>query len=162
MKLARRERQSALSPFRRGGSSPFSELSRIRNQINQLFEDPFSLTAPPTGFFEGWSPTVDIYEDKDKITVTAELPGMKKENIDVSLHGNALTVSGERKEEEEERREGENYRSERYFGRFQRTITLPTPVDPNKIQASYRDGVLTITCPKSEEAKPKQIQVKTS
>ena len=86
---------------------------------------------------------------------------MRKEDIEVSLDGNTLTISGERKQEEEHK-EGEMYRSERYFGRFQRSITLPTPADADKIQASYKDGVLTIICPKSEEAKPKQIQVKTS
>jgi len=87
------------------------------------------------------------------------LPGMKREDIDVALDGNTLTLSGERKQEEE-KREGESYRSERYFGRFQRSITLPTEVQANKIEAAYKDGVLTVTLPKSEEAKPKQIPVK--
>ena len=159
MKLTRRERQPReMTPF---GWSPPTELNRIRNQINRLFEDPLSLIRPSTSFFEGWAPNVDVYEDKDKITVTAELPGMRKEDIDISLHSNTLTISGERKSEEE-RKEGETYRSERYFGRFQRSVTLPTLVDPNRIQANYKDGVLTVTCHKSEEVKPKQIQVKTS
>ena len=155
MKLARRERQD------RGALTPFTALNRIRDEIDRIFENPFDLVAPGRSFFEGWTPSVDMYEDKDKITLRAELPGMRKEDIEVSLDGNNLTISGERKEEEEHK-EGEMYRSERYFGRFQRSITLPTPADPNKIQASYKDGVLTVTCPKSEEAKPKQIQVKTS
>jgi len=155
MKLARRERQN------RGALAPFTDLNRIRNEIDRLLDDPFSLVATGRSFFEGWTPSVDLYEDKDKITVRAELPGMRKEDIEVSLDGNTLTISGERKQEEEHK-EGEMYRSERYFGRFQRSITLPTPADADKIQASYKDGVLTIICPKSEEAKPKQIQVKTS
>lgn len=149
-------------PFTRGGLlSPFTELSRIRSEINRFFEDPFAMTLPTTTLFEGWEPSVDVYEDKDKLTVKAELPGMKKEEIDVSLVGNTLTISGERKHEEE-RKEGEMYRAERYFGRFQRSIPLSTAADPSKIEASYKDGVLTVTCPKSEEFKAKQIPVKAS
>jgi HSP20 family protein len=156
MRLARRERQDTGAAL-----APRNELSRIRNEIDRLFEDPFSLLAPGTSFFEGWTPALDVYEDKDKITVKTELPGMRKEDIEVSLDGNTLTIAGERKSEEE-KKERETYRSERYFGRFQRSITLPTPVDATKIQANYKDGILTITLPKSEEAKPKQIQVKAS
>lgn len=141
--------------------SPFGELNRLRSEIDRFFEDPFSLLAPTTGFFEGWEPSINIYEDRDKTTVKAELPGMKKEDIHISLVGNTLSISGERKKEEE-RKEGETYRSERYFGRFQRNITLPTAVDGNKIAATYKDGVLTVTLPKAEEAKPKQIPVKAS
>ena len=154
MKLARRERQE------RGALAPFGELNRIRSEINRIFEDPFALMTRGTGFLEAWEPAVDIYEDKDQFTVKAELPGLKKEEIDVALHGNTLTIAGERKQEQE-RKEGDTYRSERYFGRFQRNITLSAPVDSNKIQASYKDGVLTIVLPKSEEAKAKQIQIKT-
>jgi HSP20 family protein len=86
---------------------------------------------------------------------------MRPEDIHVSLEGDTLTISGERKQEEE-KQEGESYRSELYFGRFQRSVTLPARVDANKIQATYKNGVLTVAVPKSEEAKPKQIQVKTS
>ena len=158
MKLARRERQDrgALTNWR--GSS---DLNRIRNQLNRIFEDPFSLLEPDTSFFEGWTPAVDITEDKDKYVVRAELPGMRKEDISVSLDGNTLTISGERKQEEE-KKERESYRSERFFGRFQRSVTLPAQVQANKIEANYKDGVLTVTLPKSEEAKRKQIEVKTS
>ena len=161
MKLAQQERQNrgALAPSQ-GGSAP-AELNRLRREIDRLFEEPFSFLAPSTSFFEGWTPAVDVYEDNDKYVVKAELPGMKKEDIDVSLDGNTLTISGERKQEEE-KKEGENYRSERFFGRFQRSITLPTAVQANKIEATYKDGVLNVTLPKAEEAKPKQIQVKTS
>jgi HSP20 family protein len=162
MKLTRREKQDrgvAQSPSGSGGS--VGHLSHIRNEINRLFEDPFSFLTPSTSFFEGWTPPLDIYEDKDKYVVKAELPGMKKEDIDVSLDGNTLILSGERKHEEE-RKEGESYRAERFFGRFQRTVTLPAAVQGNKIEATYKDGMLTITLPKSEDAKRKQIQVKTT
>jgi HSP20 family protein len=155
MKLARRQKGDTKT------LAPFNELNRIRNEIGHFLEDPFSMISPATSFFEGWAPTVDIFEDKDKVTVRAELPGMKKEDIDLSLEGNTLSISGERKEEEE-RKEGETYRSERFFGRFQRSITLPAAVDSSKVQATYKDGVLTVELPKSEETKAKQIEVKTS
>jgi len=155
MKLARRDQRD------QGASAPYTELNRIRNEINRIFQDPFSMVTTSMSFFEGWEPTIDVYEDKDKLTVKAELPGMKKEDIAVSLEGSTLTVSGERKQEQEHK-EGETYRSERFFGRFQRSITLSQQVDPKKIQANYKDGVLTITLPKSEEAKRKQIEIKTS
>lgn len=157
MKLLRRERQNRQD---QGALTPVNELNRIRQEINRFFEDPFAEVAP-TSFFEGWEPSVDIYEDKDKITVRAELPGMKKEDISVCLDGDTLTISGERKHEED-RKEGEIYRSERFFGRFQRSITLPHPVDAKKIEANYKDGVLNITLPKSEEAKARQIEIKAS
>jgi HSP20 family protein len=161
MKISRREKQDrgALAPGQ-GGLTPGLELNRLRREIDRLFEEPFGFLAPSTSFFEGWTPAVDIYEDKDKFTVRAELPGMKKEDISVSLDGDTLTISGERKQEEE-KKEGEEYRTERFFGRFQRSITLPAPVQTDKIEASYKDGILTITLPKAEEAKPKQIAVKT-
>jgi len=161
MKLARRERhdRGALSPANQGGFSPFNEINRIRNEIFRIFEDPFGFVSQPSTLFEGWTPPVDVHEDKDKITVRAELPGMKKEDIEVTVVGDTLTISGERKQEEQ-KREGETYRSERYLGRFQRSITLPAEVDPNKIQATYKDGVLTVSLNKSEQAKRKQIEIK--
>jgi HSP20 family protein len=155
MKLVRRQPQAA------GPLASFPELSRMRREMERMLEDPFTILERGRTFFEGSMPKVDVYEDKDKITVQAELPGMRKEGIDVSLHGDMLTISGERKAEEEQN-EGEMYRSERYYGRFQRSIPLPQPVDANRIQAQYKDGVLTITCPKTEAAKRKQIEVKTT
>jgi len=99
-----------------------------------------------------------MYEDKDNVYVRAELPGMKKENIDVSLHNGSLSISGECKSQEEFK-DAEVYRAERFVGRFQRTLTLPTPVAADKIKAQYKDGILSVTLPKAEEAKPKQIDV---
>jgi len=136
----------------------WTPLARLRDRLDQLFEYP---TWEQTPFFEGWSPTVDIREDKDKLFVEAELPGMKKEDIDLSVHENSLVLSGERKTEEESK-EGETYRSERYYGRFFRSIPLPYAVDAGKVEATYRDGVLRVTLPKSESAKPKQIEVKVT
>lgn len=133
---------------------PLEQISNLREEVNRLFESPL---AGLTQAFNSWSPAVDLYEDKDNLVVKAELPGMKKEEIDVSLHEGALTISGERKIEREEK--GETYRSERFFGRFQRSVMLPSAVEESKVSASYKEGILTITLPKSEEAKPKQIEV---
>lgn len=86
---------------------------------------------------------------------------MRKEDIDISLHDGTLTIAGERKHEEE-KKEGELFRSERFFGRFQRSVALPSPVDPGKVKAVYKDGILTVTLPKTEESKPRQIEVSVS
>ena len=134
--------------------NPLEQLSHLRDEVNRFFE-PFS---GMTQGFNSWSPAIDLFQDKDNVIVKAELTGMKKEDIDVSLHEGTLTISGERKSEEEHR-EGENYRSERFYGRFQRSIMLPSAVAADKVNAAYKDGILTITLPKSEEAKPKQIEV---
>ena len=142
--------------------SPFRHLSLLRDEIDRLFDSPLdALTSNSQQFLNGWLPTIDLYEDRDHLVLKAELPGMKKEDIDISLHGEVLTLSGERKEEETFDK-AETYRAERFLGRFQRTLTLPVRVDASKVQAAYKDGILTVTLPKAEEAKPKQIEVKVS
>jgi HSP20 family protein len=133
-------------------------LSDLREEIDRLFEMPLAGMTGTSPWMSGWTPALDVYEDKDQFVVKAEVPGMKKEDIDVSLHEGSLTVSGERKSEHETDEAGV-YRSERFFGRFQRTVDLPTGVDPGRVKADYRDGILTITLPKVEEAKPKKISV---
>ena len=133
-------------------------LSDLREEIDRLFEMPLAGVAGTSPWMSGWTPALDVYEDKDQFVVKAEVPGMKKEDIEVSLHEGSLTVSGERKSEHETDEAGV-YRSERFFGRFQRTVDLPTGVDPSRVKADYRDGILTITLPKAEEAKPKKISV---
>jgi len=141
--------------------SPFDRLTNLRDEINRLFDAPFGESARDTEFFTGWSPALDVYEDKDNLIVKAELPGLKKDQIGLSLHDNTLTISGERKSERTEA-EGEASRCERFFGRFQRTVTLPKPVDATKVNARYNDGILTVTLSKTEESKPRQIEVKAS
>jgi len=139
--------------------SPFRQLSSLRDEIDRLFEAPLScLTELSQPFSGGWVPALDLYEDKDNYVVKMELPGMNKEGIDISLHDGVLSVSGERKDEQKHE-DAETYRSERFFGRFQRSITLPASVDGSKVNASYQEGILTITLPKAEEAKPKQITI---
>jgi len=134
------------------------QLTRLRDEMDRLFTSPLSELPRGGQFFNQWAPALDLYEDKDNVFVKAELPGMKKEEIDVSLHDNALTISGERKFEQKQE-DAENYRSERFFGRFSRSVTLPIIVEGDKVEAAYKDGILTITLPKSEKAKPKQIEV---
>lgn len=142
--------------------NPFRQLNSLREEIDRLFESPLAeLTSGSQQLLSGWLPAVDIHEDNDNFYVQAELPGMSKEDIDISLHDGTLTLCGERKENKR-RENDEVLRSERFLGRFQRTFSLPAPVSADKVKASYTDGVLTITLPKAEEAKPKQIEVKVS
>jgi HSP20 family protein len=133
------------------------QLTNIRDEINRLFESPLENCS--SDVFNTWAPALDLYEDKDNLVVRAELPGMKKEDIDLSLHENVITVSGERKNEKKYEG-GQTSREERFFGRFTRSMKLPKQVEGTKVKAAYKDGVLTVTLPKVEEAKPRQIQIK--
>lgn len=105
-----------------------------------------------------WSPALDVHDEKDAFTVTLEAPGLKKEDFEISWHDGVLSIAGERKDE---KGAGERtyFRRERFFGRFARSVSLPADVQSDKIAATYQDGVLTVTLPKAEEAKPKQIEV---
>lgn len=140
--------------------SPFRQLSMLRDEIDRLFDSPLNdLTTNSQQFLSGWLPALDLYDEKDHLVLRAELPGMKKEKIDISLHGDVLTLSGER-EEDKKHGEGEVYRSERFLGRFQRSLTLPVPVNAEDVRATYQDGILTVRLAKAEAAKPRQIEVK--
>jgi HSP20 family protein len=135
------------------------QLSSVREEINRLFDTTFGASPASTDFFSGWVPALDLYEDKDNLVLRLEVPGMRREEIDISFQDGLLTISGERKAEE--RPEVlETYRSERFTGRFHRSLELPKPVQSDKAFAVYRDGVLTVTLPKTDEARPKQIEVK--
>jgi HSP20 family protein len=136
---------------------PFNHLTSLREEINRLFDLPVSDGGRESEFF-GWAPPMDLYEDKNNLVVRAELPGMKKEDIDISLHQGSLVISGERKTEVEEG-QGDASRAERFFGRFQRALELPKAVNSEGVTATYQDGILTVTLPKTEESKPKQIAV---
>ena len=130
----------------------------LRDDLNSLVESPFwSSFGRPGQLFSGWSPALDLYQNNDNVVAVVELPGMRREDIEISLHDGTLTISGERKREISGGEKSE--RTERYVGKFRRSITLPTHVDANKVNATYRDGILTVTLPKAEEAKPKQIPV---
>lgn len=127
------------------------------DEMTRLFDEMRSRWEGDRGMAV-WSPSMNVYEKDDQIVMEAELPGMKKEDINVSVQDNVLTVSGERKEEEEVK-ETDFYRHERRYGSFSRSISLPSTVDTKKINASYQGGVLKVTMPKAEEAKAKRIEV---
>jgi HSP20 family protein len=140
---------------------PFREVSRLRREMDRLWEDFFGpgprALRPWT---EEWLPAVDVAETSDKVTVKAEVPGMDPKEIDISLVGDLLTIKGEKKSEREEKKE--NYHMvERSYGSFSRALRLPAAVEADKIEAHYDQGVLTITCPKKAEVKPKAIPIKT-
>jgi HSP20 family protein len=137
------------------------QLSGLRDEIERLFESPLTELARASQLFSGWTPALDVHEEKDDIVVRVELPGMKKEDIELSLHDGSLSISGERKSEKKFE-DTEVYRAERFVGRFQRTVALPAPVAADRVKAQYKDGVLTVTLPKTEEAKPKQIDVQVN
>ncbi|MEI6193104.1 MAG: Hsp20/alpha crystallin family protein [Verrucomicrobiota bacterium] len=148
MKLTKYERPAVAWPT-------FGRLANLQDDWDRLLESPFRLFESP---LTGWAPALDVQEDKDNYTISMELPGMKREDIGVSLQDGALVISGERKSGKVE--EGvEIHRQERFYGKFQRALTLAAPVAADKVKAAYKDGVLTVTLPKSEEAKPKQIDV---
>jgi HSP20 family protein len=136
--------------------------ANLRDDLDTLLELPFLTGGTRQAqLFTGWTPALDLYQNNDNVVAIVELPGMRKEDIEISLHDGMLTIGGERKSEESGN--GENAaRTERFTGKFRRSITLPTRVDANKVNATYKDGLLTITLPKAEEAKPKQIQVNVS
>ena len=150
MKLARFQRPELWN------WSAFDQLTNIRDEINRLFESPYENGS--SDVFNTWAPALDLYEDNDNIIARAELPGLKKQEIDISLHDNVLTVSGERKNEKKHAN-GKTSREERFFGRFTRSIALPKQVNGDQVKASYKDGLLTVTMPKAEEAKPRQVQI---
>jgi HSP20 family protein len=139
--------------------SAWSPLSNFRDQFNRLFDGTLGGRQPES--FGDWSPALDAFEDKDKYVVSLEVPGLKKEDINVVVHEGVLTVSGERKSEKDVK-EGTVHRTERYYGKFSRSVTLPSVVKADQVAATYKDGVLTIEVPKAEEAKPKSIEVKIS
>ena len=150
-----------MSLIRWNPSRESSNLWSMQREINRLFDH----------FFEGgtqddrtlglsmWTPAVDIAEHDSEYLVNIELPGVNKDDVKITLESNILTIRGEKKQEKDEK--NDNYRRvERSYGSFQRSFTLPVMVKSDKIDASYKDGILSIVLPKAEEAKPKQIEVK--
>lgn len=142
--------------------NPFNELTTLQNRVNQLLNQslPFggvnAAEQPLT--FSNFVPPVDIYEDEHNITVQAEVPGIQEKDLDVRLENNVLTISGERKMENEQKQEG-FHRIERGYGRFTRSFTLPHTLDTEHVNAQFENGILKVTIPKRAEAKPKQIKI---
>ena len=141
---------------------PFRDLLSLQDRMNRLFDE--SYRGARTGGTDewalggSWAPAVDIYEQDGNIVMKAELPGVDPKAVDIRLENNTLTLRGERKLDKEVK-EDNYHRVERAYGSFSRSFTLPTVVDQGSIKAEYRDGVLKLTLPKREEAKPRQIQI---
>jgi HSP20 family protein len=139
-------------------SNPLRELFELQRGINQLFDDSLGTPREETAL-KAWSPAVDVYEDEESFLIKVDLPEISREDVKVNLNENTLSISGERRVENEDKRE--NYhRVERSYGQFYRSFTLPPNVNPEAINAQFKDGVLRLTLPKKEEAKPRQIDVK--
>jgi HSP20 family protein len=140
--------------------TPFHEASQLRDEIDRIWQDFF---GPGRGIHfmgEQWIPPVDILDTADKVTVKVEVPGMDIKNIEISLSRDVLTIKGEKKTERDDK--GENFfLAERSYGSFSRSLRLPVEVEEDKIEATYKHGVLTITCPKKGMIKSKQITIKS-
>jgi len=138
-------------------------IASLQTEMNRLFQDFFGGRSLVRNFWgegeETFLPPVDVRETEDKVIVEAELPGMEPKDVDIQIEGETLMISGERKHEKEEKARG-YHRLERSFGWFQRSVELPPSVDPEKVEATCKDGVLTVELAKKEEAKRKTIQVK--
>jgi len=144
---------------------PFEDLTRLQREMNRLFDDTF-VASPRQSRREGvaapiWAPAVDVAEDANEIILRSELPGVKQDDLDIELTNDTLTIRGEKKFDDEEKK-GNYIRIERAYGAFQRSFNLGVPVQQDKINASFKDGVLTVRIPKSEDTKPKKVLVKTA
>lgn len=141
---------------------PFNELWRLQDDLDSFLSfGGRKRRGKEDGEMVMWTPRMDIYEDKESLKVYADLPGLTKKDVAINVEDNILTIKGERKFEEEEKKD--NYcRVERAYGTFRRSFTLPNNVDTNAIKASMKDGTLTVTIAKKEEAKPKEVEIEVS
>lgn len=141
---------------------PFRDLRTLQDEMNRLFSSTFTRGGSDEQMFGGnWTPSVDIFENKDNIVLEAELPGLKPEDVNISIENNVLTISGERKFEKKD--EGDNFhRVERGYGSFTRSFTLPPTVSAENATAEFENGILHLTLAKREEAKPRRIEIKGS
>ena len=140
---------------------PFRELSSLQTEMNRLFNTAFDTTSGGAGSAGGarrWTPAMDLLETDDHFVLRADLPGMNESDVSVELEDNVLTVSGERKTEHEERREG-FFRMERAYGSFSRSLTLPQGVDADEVSAAFDRGVLEVRFPKPAQRKPRKISI---
>ena len=139
--------------------APLTGLTTLRTELDRLFDRFWEREFPELPAFAGeWSPSLDLSETKDALVVKAEIPGIEPKEIQISLQEQVLTVKGEKRREKEEKDE-HYYRRERSWGAFARSIRLPAPVVGEKVTATFKNGLLTVTLPKAEEAKPKHIDV---
>ncbi|MGE5245020.1 MAG: Hsp20/alpha crystallin family protein [Betaproteobacteria bacterium] len=141
-------------------NDPFREFSQLQDRINRIFSDAYTRGGDEGLLTSGnWAPPVDIYQNGDhELVLKAELPDMTREDIEITVDNGTLTIRGEKKLSDEVKEE-QYHRIERRYGTFSRSFSLPQTVDPNKVSADYRQGVLTVRLPLREEAKPRQIKV---
>lgn len=139
---------------------PFRNVAALQDRINRIFEDSFSRAAGSEDEMSsyGWRPSVDIYEDAAGIVIKADLPGVEREEVSVEVKDNLLTLKGKRKQDADSADEC-YFCQERNFGQFQRTFTLQYNIDPEKIKASFKNGVLKVSVPEPEEEQPRKIRV---
>jgi HSP20 family protein len=140
---------------------PLRELSSLQTEMNRLFSAAFEGGAQGTAAARRWAPAMDLLETDEHFVLRADLPGVSEEDVNIELEDNVLTVSGERKAEHEDNREG-FYRVERTFGSFSRSLTLPRGVDADAVSATFDKGVLEVRIPKPEERKPRRISISGS
>ena len=138
--------------------NPFQEFENLLERYNKSGGKNLSNDLS----FADWSPSVDVEEEEDKYVIKADLPGVNKKDIDVKLENGVISIRGEKKTEKETGKGTKRHRTERFHGTFSRSFTLPDAVMEDKVDASYKDGVLLLTIPKSEEVKPKSIDIQVS
>ncbi len=139
--------------------TPFSELGRLQSELDKFFDGSFGPVAKSHGEASAWSPAVDLAEDAEKIVLTADLPGVDQQGLDIQVEKNILTLKGERKLQRSEPAGELHRRYERIAGSFSRSFRLPETVDAQKIAAALKDGVLTVTLPKRPETQPHKVKV---
>ncbi|HEY3313952.1 MAG TPA: Hsp20/alpha crystallin family protein [Bacillota bacterium] len=138
---------------------PFRDLASFRDDINRLWTETLS-RWPEGGWRGGWNPAIDMHETDADVVITAEVPGVTRDQIELSVTTDSVTIAGQTEGARQEADKERHYhRQERYFGQFSRTVQLPTLIDPARAMATFHDGLLTITLPKSEEHRPKKIPI---
>jgi HSP20 family protein len=151
----------AVMRWRNQGLEPWSsarDIGEVQAEMNRLFDGFFGRPAQSGVAERVWAPVADMYETKDDLVIKLDLPGMNEKDIQVSITGDLLSIKGERFERQEVKQES-YYRAERWTGRFERIFQVPVPVQADKVHATYREGVLTVTLPKVEAVKPKDIKI---
>jgi HSP20 family protein len=137
---------------------PYRGLSDIQSEMNRMFDSVFGHPATPSTSERIWAPVCDLWETKDDLVVNFELPGISEKDVNVSITGDVLTVKGERRWQDVQK-DDSYHRLERVYGKFERSVELPIPVQADKVKASYREGVLTVKLPKADEVKPRSIKI---
>jgi len=144
--------------LRKNELKPWRDVFDLQNDLGRLFDLNFGRLASPV---TSWAPALDLYEEKDDVVVKAELPGMEEKEVEISFERDTLTIRGEKKQEQEVK-EDNYYHLERSYGKFQRSVVIPSHVDANAAKATFKNGVLEIRLPKKEEVKPRQIRIEAS